>query len=60
MNTETVSMCYVQVRKIGTDEVVKQMGPMSEHQAEKVERGVSINLNCEEYYTEIVAVDDAR
>ncbi len=51
---------FVQVRKRGTDEVVKQFGPHDERQAEKIEHGISINLNHDEYYTEIVPVDEEQ
>ena len=49
---------FVEVRKIATDEVIKRMGPHSERSAERIERGVSVNLNHEEFYTEIVSNDD--
>ena len=45
---------YVEIVKLDTDEIVKKMGPMPEYKAERVERGASINLNHEYYYTRIV------
>lgn len=46
---------HVEVRRIGTDEVVRSLGPMDERRAEKVERGLHINLDYERFYTEIVS-----
>ncbi len=34
--------------------VVKRMGPLGEREAEKVERGVLINLNYERFFVRIV------
>ena len=48
-------MFYVEIVKASSGEVVKRMGPMSERQADKVESGVAINLNHEEYFTRIVS-----
>ena len=46
---------YVEIVKYGEpEEVVKRMGPMYERKAEKVDDGVNINLNHNEYYTRIV------
>ena len=47
---------YVEiVCSIGDDEkVVERMGPMSERIAERVDRGVNININHEDYFTRIV------
>ena len=45
---------YVQIVKFQDEEIVKEMGPMPEFKAEKVDDGVNINLNHEEYYTKIV------
>ncbi len=39
------------------DKVVKTMEAMSERQAEKLERGVSINMNHENYYTRVFNLD---
>lgn len=44
---------YVEIVESETDEVVKRMGPMSEWRAEKVERGVNINLNHEMFHTRL-------
>ena len=41
---------YVEIVKRGDpEEVVKRMGPMSFHQAARVDAGANINLNHEEY-----------
>jgi hypothetical protein len=48
-------MFYVEIVRASSGEVVEQMGPMSERQADKVESGVAINLNHEEYFTRIVS-----
>lgn len=53
MNKKVKQYC-VQVVNTKTDAVVKKLGPMSEANAERVERGVLINLNHEEFHTEIV------
>lgn len=44
---------YVEVRNLQTEEVIKRLGPMSERKAERVERGMLINMNHEDYYTQI-------
>ena len=44
---------YVQVKEEDTEKVVKELGPMSEHKAEKVAAGMSINMS-DDYYTEVV------
>lgn len=45
---------YVLIVKYENGEIVKEMGPMDERKANKVEDGVNINLNHEEYYTDIM------
>lgn len=52
-------MCeyVVEVLEIETNKVVKTMGPVSsERRAEKVDDGLNINLNHNEFYTQIVEV----
>lgn len=49
---------YVEVVETETDEVVERMGPTAERTAEKIERGVNINLNHEDYHTRIVEEDN--
>lgn len=49
---------FVEIRKVGTDEVIKRMGPHDEQSAERIERGVLINMNRDDFYTELVPVDD--
>lgn len=41
---------YVEVVETQTEKVVKRLGPMSERKAEKVERGLEINLNHQRFY----------
>lgn len=50
----TLSTHYVEVVNARTAEVVKRMGPMDESKAERVERGVLINMNRDDYFTRIV------
>lgn len=45
---------FVEVVEDATGEVVKRMGPMSRRKAERVEDGVSINMNHEAFHTRIV------
>jgi len=51
---------YVEIRRYAEgdevdDTTVKRMGPyVTERQAEKIDRGANINLNHQDYYTEIV------
>lgn len=45
---------YVEVVEYGTDKVVKQLGPMSERKADRVDDGLNINLDHDKYYTRIV------
>ena len=54
---------YVEIRPWNDDETdpgFRRMGPMSEHQADKVDRGANINLNHEKYYTIIVQLELAK
>lgn len=51
-------MYRVQIRRIGTDEVIKQSALFDEKKAERVERGMLINMNRDEFYTEIVPDDE--
>jgi hypothetical protein len=44
----------VQIVDIRNDEVVKEIEVQSERQAEKLERGMNINLDHENYFTRIV------
>ena len=44
---------YVEIRTWNGG-VIKIMGTMSEHKSDKVDSGVNINLNHDEYYTAIV------
>jgi len=53
-----MSEYYVQIVKKATDdteeEVVKRMGPHHKRRAEKIEKGASINLDHENYFTRVV------
>lgn len=44
---------YVRIVHVETGKVEREMGPHDERKAEKIERGVLINLSPD-YYTEIV------
>jgi hypothetical protein len=45
---------YVQIKEIETGNVIKEIESGSESRAERVERGVQINLNHERFYTSVV------
>ena len=47
-------MHYVQVVQFEDELVVKQLGPFSENRADRVDTGMNINLNHEEFYTRVV------
>lgn len=47
-------MYYVEIVNSKTGEVVNRMGPLTERAANRVEDGVLINLNHDEYHTRIV------
>jgi hypothetical protein len=53
--------CFVEIVKYADgdaeEEVVKRMGPSSQHRAEKIERGADINLDHENYFTRVVDAD---
>ena len=36
------------------EKIVKELGPMSESKADRVERGLLINLNTDEYYVSVI------
>lgn len=45
---------YVEIAEKKTHKVIEKIGPYSsERMAEKSERGVNINLNHDEYYTDV-------
>jgi hypothetical protein len=44
---------YVDIVETATGQVIKTMGPLTERDAERVDRGVSINLNHEKFHTNI-------
>ena len=44
---------YVVIKEIGTDKIVKELGPMSESKADNVVNGVEINMDHENFYVEI-------
>ncbi len=45
---------YVKIIEHKTRKTIKQMGPYTEHKADKIDDGININLNHEEFYTQIV------
>ncbi len=53
-NPPNAQTFYVEIRKRVTDEVVKRLGPATEKSAERIQRGAEVNLNHDDYYTEIV------
>lgn len=46
---------FVEIVNHDTQEVVKRLGPMSEHKADKVADGASINLDHDRFYVRTVA-----
>ena len=54
MNTNPTGQWQVNIRRYDGNEIVKGIPCDSERQAEKVEKGVAINLNHIEFYTEVV------
>lgn len=51
---------YVEIVETKTDRVERRMGPMSERQAERVERGAEINLNHERFYVRVIDAEESR
>ena len=47
-------MWKVLIKKFENNEIIKEIECKSERQAVKVEGGVMINMNNEDYYTEVV------
>ena len=47
-------MFFVEVVDDKTGEVVKRVGPVTERKADRVEDGMMINLDHENYFTRIV------
>lgn len=45
---------WVEIVSYSDDKVVRRMGPMGRHKANKVDAGVNINLNHDDYYTRVV------
>jgi hypothetical protein len=50
----------VEVVEAATDKVVRRLGPMSERKAEKVERGLEINLNHDRFFVRVVPRDEKK
>ncbi len=48
---------YVYIIETETDKVEEEMGPMDEREALRVRRGVSINLNHDDYH---VIINEGR
>lgn len=47
---------YVEVVEFTTKKVVKRFGPFSETKANKLDDGININLDAEEFFTRVVHV----
>ena len=45
---------YIEVVERKTRKVIKRLGPHPDRKAERVERGVNLNLNTDCYYTQQV------
>lgn len=45
---------FVEIVRKSSGEVVNRMGPFTERVADRVERGVLINLNHDEYFTRVI------
>ena len=56
MDIKHQDVFYVVVRKHETDEEVKRLGPMSAQKARRVENGLCVNLNDDDYYTQTIPV----
>ena len=51
-------MFKVLIKSYVNDEVIEEFRPCAnEREAERLERGVNINLNHDEYFTQIIKVD---
>ena len=48
---ETKKQYFVEIIETGSGKTIEKHGPKSERMAERMERGISINLNHEKYYT---------
>ena len=48
---------YVQIIGYDESEVIKEMGPMGENKAEKVDMGLNINLDHANYFTVVIQKD---
>ena len=48
----------IEIIEYVTETVVKRMETTSERKAERIEDGVNINLNHEDFYTQIREADD--
>ena len=48
----------VEVVEIKTKKVVKSLGPMSENKADRVERGILMQLDDENFYVQTVKVSN--
>lgn len=54
-------MYQLVIKEYGTNKIDKEFEPVSnERIAERLERGVNINLNHDKYYTEIIEVKNAK
>ena len=46
-----MSNYYVQIKEYQTDNTIKEVGPYTEHRANKVDGGLNVNLNHDKYFT---------
>lgn len=53
-----MTQVYVCIVEDATNKPSTVMGPMSEHRADRVERGASINLNHEEWHIDVIEEDE--
>ena len=53
-----MSNWIVQIVELETDDVVKEIDCGDERRAERVERGVRINLNHDRFFTKVVEKDE--
>lgn len=49
---------YVEIRDYETDGLEKRLGPMSERKADKVDAGLTRQLDHDRFYTVIVSEDE--
>lgn len=53
-----MSFVKVTVKEVDTGKVVKEIGVMGEHKADRVERGLLINMDTENFYVDQEPCDE--